>query len=205
MNALFQLEKEDNCSLRLNWHARLLYLRYLCTVIRNWEFHLEIYLGKNKICFIIKYSTCQMWDVSHFDALKRLNFHMRILNMDHSETELLLVYTYGLNIFFFYLFVSNHSFNYSTVILFVESTTEICSRIIKYIDLSWELLTYVRAFFRITVCQKACATILINHNIGLECQLVSYFVIFWNSYRRSKFPLHWLSGRLSYDLRMCAS
>ena len=40
-------------------------------------------LGKN--------CTCQMSDVSHFDALKWLNFHMRILNMEHSETELLLV------------------------------------------------------------------------------------------------------------------
>ena len=149
--------------------------------------------------------TCQMWDVSHFDALKRLNFHMRILNMDHSETELLLVTRMASTFFSFTFFVSKYSFNYSTVILFVESTTEICSRIIKYIDLSWELLTYVRAFFRITVCQKACATILINHKIGLECQLVSYFVIGWNSYRRSKFPLHWLSSRLSYDLRTWAS
>ena len=94
----------------LNWHARLLYLRYLCTVIWNWEFHLEIYLGKNKICFIIKYSTCQMWDVSHFDALKRLNFHMRILNMDHSETELLLVTRMASTFFSFtFLFQTIHS------------------------------------------------------------------------------------------------
>ena len=70
--------------------------------------------------------------------------------------------------------------------------------------LSQELLTCARAYFRTTVCQKTrkgkfwhTTTISCNHITALKLKLVSYFMIGWNS-RISKFPLHWLFGRLSH-------
>ena len=35
-----------------------------------------------------------------------------------------------------------------------------------------------------------------NHKTALKFQLVSYFMIGWNSFRRLKITSHWLSGRL---------
>ena len=121
--------------------------------------------------------TCQMWDVSHFDALKWLNFHMRILNMDHSETELLLVTRMASTFFLLpFCFKPFIQLWYCHLVCWKYDRDLLKD---NQIGLSWELLTYVRTYFRITVCQKASATILINHNIGLKCQLLSYFVIFF--------------------------
>ena len=209
----FTLELESFMKMRiwlvpLNWHARLLYLRYLCTVIRNWEFHLGNLFGEKYDMFHYKYST---WSV-HVKC--EMSLTLMPWNGWISTWEYWIWITVKLS---YYYFVTRMASTFFLLPFCFKPFIHFwCCHLVcwKYdrdllkddqIGLSWELLIYVRAYFRITVCQKASATMLINHNIGLACQLVSYFVIFWNSYRRSKFPVHWLSGRLSYDLRTCAS
>ena len=70
-------------------------------------------------------------------------------------------------------------------------------------------LTKVEKFQLTHVCQKASATkilticnsILTNQKIAHQLKFQICFVISWNSCRRSKFPSHWLSGRLLWACR----
>ena len=140
-------------------------------------------LGKNKICFIIKYSIwsahvrCEIsltlipwygwistWEYWIWITVK-LSYYYFVTRM--ASTFFLLPFCFKPFIHFWYCHLV--CWKYDRDLLKDDQ-----------IGLSWELLIYVRAYFRITVCQKASATILINQVWYVNWWAI-FFFFFWNT------------------------
>ena len=99
---------------------------------------------------------------------------MRILNMDHSETELLLVTRMASTFFSLtFLFQTIHS-----IMVLSSRLLEVQPRFAQRQSNRFKLRTSNLCSYVLSYYSLPESTILINHNIGLECQMVGYFVNF---------------------------